>query len=105
MADEFDRQAAHIFEIKEYSGFDADDLAEYLRAAFVAGRKFDTASLTRLKDARELKAARAVCEAVAEFIASRGKIQERTPLHDALAQYYRTLAAASAADRKESGEG
>lgn len=39
----------------------------------------------------ELEAARAVCVAAGDFVNARGKIQERTPLHDALARYYKTL--------------
>ena len=33
MSDQFDRTAQHIFATKEFSGFDADDLAGYLRNA------------------------------------------------------------------------
>jgi hypothetical protein len=44
-----------------------------------------------LRLVRELEAAREVCEAAGHYLNERGNVQARTPLHDALAAYYRTL--------------
>lgn len=81
------------------------DMWDTFRSGFEAGRASLGLPEARLRDARELKALRAVAEAAAEYIASRGKVQEKTPLHDALAAYYRTLAAASHAGQVEGGKG
>ncbi len=71
---------------------DAQDWTEAKRHTRMGKRYWAQRRSIEVVYATELTALRIVADVAGEHIASRGKIQERTPLHEALAAYYRTLA-------------